>query len=280
MILAKDLMNIGTPTLSFDSSVEDAIHYLRTHPTAFVAVCASEDRFHGVLTEGNMMRVYLRYQNQKEKEALIFYRDCFDPLQLIHEEEGFSEVVKKTMTAVGNRVFVIDDAGNVCGHITAKDILPYFTEKVGVKSADKKLDISEELLMTIEALKSDLYLYENFFTKSPFMMHSVGQDGKIQMANEVLHAALGYQYGELIGKTIFDLYPKENHKKAEQGIKQIFDKGFHKVVQGQMVTKAGIQVEVELMSRALTDQNSKPIGTITISRPMDMAFLLKSLPHT
>ena len=82
----------------------------------------------------------------------------------------------------------------------------------------------------------------------------------------------------LIGKTIFDLYPKEAHEKAAEGIKTILDSGFHKVVKGKMVCKSGQAVDVELMSRALVDQSGKNVGTVTVSRPTDMEFLLKSLP--
>ena len=270
MMTAKEIMVTNTPSMSFDASVTEAIETMKNNPFSFAAVMASKDRFHGVLTEAVLMRIYLRYQTQPEKEALIFYRDCFEPMQLIHSGEMFSEIVKKVMTAVGHRVFVIDNDGNVVGHITAKDLLPLFSP-TGMKANNPNH-------MTSERVKSGLYLYENFFTKSPFMMHSVNQDGQIQMANEVLHTVLGYSYGELIGKTIFDLYPKEAHEKAAEGIKTILDSGFHKVVKGKMVCKSGQAVDVELMSRALVDQSGKNVGTVTVSRPTDMEFLLKSLP--
>lgn len=270
MITAKEIMITKTPSLSFDTSVTEAIEIMKNNPYSFAAVMASKDRFHGVLTEAVLMRIYLRFQTQPDKEALIFYRDCFEPMQLIHAGEMFSEIVKKVMTAVGNRVFVIDNEGSVIGHITAKDLLPLFSP-TGLKTNNPNHLQSEKV-------KSGLYLYENFFTKSPFMMHSVNQDGQIQMANEVLHTVLGYSYGELIGKTIFDLYPKEAHQKAAEGIKTILNEGYHKVVRGKMLSKNGEEVEVELMSRALVDQAGKNVGTVTVSRPTDMEFLVKSLP--
>lgn len=269
MVLAKDMMHTSTPILSFDVNVPKAIEYFQLHNHGWVAISASSDRFHGVLTEAGMVRVWLRYQTQKEREALILYRDLLDPIQLINENEVFAEVVKKLMIAVGHRVFVINSAGNVVGHISAKDVLACFhADPIGGSKA----------LTQDESLKSHLYLYESFFSKSPFMMHSVNQKGEIQMANEMLHAMLGYSYGELIGKTIFDLYSKEVHKLAAAGIKTIFAKGYHKVVQSQMMHKNGSLVDVELVSRVLEDQNKQPIGTITVSRPMNMESLIKALP--
>jgi hypothetical protein len=46
-----------------------------------------------------------------------------------------------------------------------------------------------------------------------------------------------------------------------------------------MVTSSGTKLEVELVSRALTDQHQNPIGTMTISRPIDMKFLIELMPE-
>lgn len=216
------------------------------------------------------MRIFLRYQATPERETLILYRDLFEPAQLIHEDEYFPEIVKKLMTSSGHRVFVINSRSHVIGFITAKDVLPYFSPKGAEGAADTH---------KIENLKSDLYLYETFFAKSPFAMHSVSRDGVIQMANEMLHAVLGYEFGELPGRTIFDLYPKESHAKAEAGIKTIFSQGFHAVVNGEMLRKDGSRVRVEMVSRALTNQFQDPVGTMTVSRPLEMKVLLDCLPE-
>jgi PAS domain S-box-containing protein len=267
MITARELMNPITPFLSFDSTVMEAIEFFETHPYQFAAVAASQDRIQGVLTEANLMRIYLRYQNQPGKDALIFYRDCFEPSQLILEGEDFHEVVKKVMTSVGNRVFVIDSSGKLIGHLTPKQVIPILAGKATAKAMQGA---------AFDELKSQLYLYESFFSKSPFMMHSVNSQGFIQMANEMLHHILGYEYGELIGKTIFDLYPKQNHEKAQAGIQTILSQGYHEVIKAQMVHKQGQIIEVELASRALVDPWKNPIGTMSVSRPLDMRLLLEA----
>ncbi len=269
MITARELMNPMTPALSFDSTVKDAIAFFESHPQQFATVSASRDRLQGVLTEGNLVKIFLRYQTQPSKEALIFYRDCFEPTQLIHQTEPFHEVVKKIMTSVGHRVFVIDEKSELVGHITAKDVLPFLVGKQDTKPAIQGAAFDE--------LKSQLYMYESFFSKSPLMMHSVNPSGFIQMANEMLHALLGYEYGELIGKTIFDLYPKAAHSQAQEGIKTILSKGYHQVIQAEMVHKDGRAIKVEMASRALEDPWKNPIGTITVSRPLDMKLLLEVL---
>jgi PAS domain S-box-containing protein len=271
MITAKDIMHAGAPLLSFETTVEQAIEYLRSSSLGFAAVNADSKRIQGVLTESHLMRIYLRFQAQPSKDLLILYREHFEPVQLIHEKEIFSEIMKKVLSAVGNRVFVIDDDSKLTGFITAKDLLPFLAIS---KSSDPiKSSVPDE------QTRSDLYLYESFFEKSPFMMHSVNENKKIQMANEILHSVLGYEYGELIGKTIFDLYSKESHQMAETGLQKVLDHGFHKVVHSKMVHKSGKLIDVELVSKSLRDQFQKPIGTMTVSRPMDMNYLIKCLPH-
>lgn len=277
MLTARDLMKLGTKTLSFDDTVPTAIERLSMADTHFAVVCASRDRMNGVVTEGNLVKIFLRYKLNPAKEALIYYRELMDPVQLIHENEIFPEVVKKILTAVGNVVFVINDKGEFIGHITAKDVLPCLEEKIANSTC--KVRTSSPPKEELDRLNSEMYLYESFFAKSPFMMHSANKDGVIQMANEMLHTVLGYEYGELIGKTIFDIYPKESHQAAAEALKKIISKGFHNVLHAKMVRKNNSMIDVEMVSRLLENQNEKPIGTMTVSRPIDMSVLLTSLPN-
>ena len=273
MIQAKDLMKRQTPMISFDGTVNEAIQDLSQSEYDFAVVVAStQDRIQGVITEAILMRIYLKYQTQTDKDALIFYRESFEPAQLVLENEEFPMVVKKVMTAVGHRVFVINETGQVVGFIRAKDILPYFNDNFKLAKAGQKIAMPNS-----NELQSDLYLFETFFTQSPFLMHSVNKEGIIQMANEMLHRVLGYEYGELIGLPVFAIYPKENHDKVREGLENIFQKTYVKVIQADMVKKDRTHIMVEMMSRALLDQNKEVIGTITVSRPQDMAYLMDCL---
>lgn len=276
MIVARELMKLNIPVISFDMTVPEAITYMSQNSLPFAVVATDSSRLNGVITEAVLMKIYLRYQSQPEKESMILYREFFEPVQLILEEEDFSHVVKKLMTAIGNRGIVVNQQGKAIGYITAKDVLPYFSENF--KSARGGVLLPKNL-EDINNLKSDLYLYETFFTKSPFLMHSVNLAGVIQMANESMHAVLGYEYGSLVGKTAFDIYPPENHDKVREALKGITHKGFQKIIQGEMVRKDGKKVKMEMMTRALCNEKESTIGTITVSRPQDMEFLLNCLPH-
>lgn len=266
-------MRKKTPVLSFDTTVPEAMTYFQKEETPFALVQASPSRFQGILTEGNLMRVYLRYRTQPSKDSIILYRNFFEPAQLIHEDEPFSEVIKKVVTAEHNRVFVINGESSVVGYISVKDILPYLpveNESAGTVKPKLAPDLDPS---------SDLYLYETFFSQSPFLMHSVNRAGVIRMANSILHRVLGFSDGELIGKSVFDIYPKEVMELVRQSLSQIIDERNFKVVKGQMVHSTGKLVDVEMVSRALLNQSGQVIGTVTVTRPLDMAFLLNCMPQ-
>lgn len=282
MIQALHIMDRNTPAISFDASVESAVDFFRTHSGGFALVRAASDRIQGVLTEAGLVRISLKHQSDPLKNHLVLFREVFEPVQLCLETEEFPEIVKKILSAVGQRVFVINPAGSVTGYITARMVLPYLASSRSSEEGRGEVQAGAtggQHKFPTESIKKDLFFFESFFTKSPFMMHSVNREGIIQMANEMIHLVLGYTYGDLIGKTIHDLYPPSSHKQAEMGIKTIFSEGFHKVVRSEMVAKDGHRVAVELVSRALTDQHSNPIGTMTISRPMDMQFLVELMPE-
>lgn len=265
---AFELMRRDTVVIPFNTTVLEAVDIMNGKPQGFAVVQATADRLQGVLTEAALLRIFLRYQVTPEKENLILYREFFEPPQLIQEKEGFPEIVKKVMSAVGHKVIVINSTGEAIGYITAKDVLPLFSSK---KDFPAKAQANE--------WKTNLYMYESFVSKSPFAMHSVNSEGQIIMANEMLHLMLGYEYGELIGQSIFELYPKTVHEQASAGIKTILSQGYHKSIQSQMVHKSKTLIPVEIVSRALIDQREQAIGTVTVSRPLDMDFLVKLWPH-
>lgn len=283
MISAKDIMNPATPVILFSASVPEAIQLFAREKLDFVAVQADDRRYHGVISEAGLMRIYLRYKIHPEKDSLILYRDLFEPTQLISEQESFTEVVRKVLTSVGQRVFVIDSKSKVIGFIKARDILPFFSQtddnQIQPGSESRAGKTSNSSLAFEFEKHSNLHLFENFFSQSPFMMHSINRQGEIQMANEILHRVLGYEYGELLGLKVWDLYPKSVHQKVKDSLSQIIDKGFKKIVKGNMVHKTNKMIRVEMVSRSLHDRAGKVIGTLTVARPLNMKYLIECMPE-
>jgi PAS domain S-box-containing protein len=109
------------------------------------------------------------------------------------------------------------------------------------------------------------------------MMHSVDKEGRIIMANAKIHRVLGYEDGELVGMTIFDLYAKSCHHEALSGLKKIQEAGVHNSIYSTMMTKRGAKIRVDIVSSALLGLHKEFLGTISVSRIVDSELLLRAL---
>lgn len=282
MVLAESVMIKNPPVLPLETPVSTAMEALALRSEGFIAVSSGPSRFHGVLTRANVIPIFLKSRSQPEKNLLVHHRDLLEPIQLALRIEKIDSLVKKIVSSEGQRLFVIDEKDQVLGYITVSEVLPYLV--FGLNSPTSSSSRSNQpgkndpqTLDQIAELLPNLYLYESFFQKSPFMMHSIAPTGVIQMANDVLHRALGYEYGELIGNPVFKIYPTKNHEKVIQSMDLMFTQGKKHIIKAEMVTRKGDHVEVEMISRAVTDQSQKLIGTLTISRPTDMNLFLDLL---
>ena len=274
--IAKDLMRVDIPTLSFETKVSEAVEFFARTASSF-ALVITEDRVHGVLTEANLLRAFLNERQTNTSQELVHHRSLLEPAQLAVETEAFEDVFKKVLTAVGNRVFIINRKEELVGFIKIKDLWREIAGFVKggpartTSSGDADKDPLKRLEQQVETLRNEIFYFSSFFEKSPFMMHSADPTGRIQMANEMLHHALGYEYGDLIGRMIFDIYPEANHQMAREGLKKILSEGYHEPVKAQMITKRKKVLDVELSSRSLRDPaTGNQLGTITVSRFLDM----------
>jgi PAS domain S-box-containing protein len=283
MVTAESIMVKSPPVLPLETSVSAAMESLALRSEGFIAVSSGPSRFHGVLTRANVIPIFLKSRSSTEKNLLVHHREFLEPIQLALRMEKMDSLVKKIMTSEGQRLFVINEQDEVLGYITVSEILPYlvFGSNSATSNSSKLIDQPDkdysQTLEQIAELLPNLYLYENFFQKSPFMMHSIAPNGVIQMGNDVLHRALGYEYGELIGESVFKIYPTKNHEKVIQSMDLMFTQGKKHIINAEMATKTGSLVEVEMISRAVKDQNQKLIGTLTISRPTQMNLFLDLL---
>ena len=278
MVLAESLMIKNPPVLPLETPVAEAMESLSQRPEGFIAVSSGPRRFHGVLTRANVIPIFLKNRAHPDKSLLVHYRDLLEPIQLALRLEKIDSLIKKVMTSQGQRIFVINESDQVLGYVTVSEILPYLVYGSNTTPTTKPPSApdSQDLEQMAELLPN-LYLYENFFQQSPFLMHSIAPNGVIQMANGVIHRALGYSYGELIGHPVFKIYPTKNHEKVIESMDLMFSQGKKHIIKAEMVTKSGNFVEVELISRAVTDQGQKLIGTLTISRPTNMNLFLDLL---
>src|SRR4051794_17099036 len=105
---------------------------------------------------------------------------------------------------------------------------------------------TETILKELHDTRRMLSDYQTMFQDAPYLMHSVDMAGKIVQANRMIHYVLGYEQGELIGKSIKSIYPPENHKKALEGIETVRTLGFHPLVNAVMVKKDGDFIRIDI----------------------------------
>src|SRR5690606_19949568 len=123
--------------------------------------------------------------------------------------------------------------GKLTGALSPKDLLLYMAginKEVGQNIDDIVQKQIESILKELHDTRRMLSDYQQMFHDAPYLMHSVDMGGNIIAANRMLHFVLGYEDGELLGKSIRDLYPPENIKKAMKGLDTVKVLGFHPLV--------------------------------------------------
>jgi hypothetical protein len=83
---------------------------------------------------------------------------------------------------------------------------------------------------------------------------------------------LGYAPGQLLGKSIEDLYAKPFHQDARDSLHVLLSEGASLQVLSQMLTSKGEILNVEIQSSVFHDSNGRPAGTISITRVLEQDF--------
>lgn len=240
----------------------------------------------GILTELNLARAILReHVGQEKKEIVYHHKDLLLQPAVVEYNSSIVEVVNVLLASENHRVYVTNAQGKIIGVISPVDLLYFLNgEEKKFHDLQKELHAAHEkitnLSTAITSLKQITEVYKDLYEDAPTMMHSVDSEGKIIMANKKIHEVLGYEDGELVNKSILELYPKSVHHEALAGLKTILDKGEHKEVYTTMLTKKGEKLRVDLVSTALKDEYDKNIGSITVSRTVDSDNLLRALHGT
>lgn len=283
MLQARHLMSTQCIFLDHLTTVSEVDFHMVSRENVLCLV-GHPKRVHGILTPEALLKIFIKYQKQvfhrlkDKKEHILHWVGELPKPQFVQEAEDFNSVLKKMLASSQSHLLVLGSSEDVVGFIRHRDLLPYFSSRLvteTITQAKESLE-SERKQVVANALENDIYYFESFFTKAPFMMHSVNREGVIQLANEMLHHVLGYSYPELLGRSIEELYTKENYLQAKKAIQSIIDGRFQPAVASQMKRKDGKTIDVEITSRALLNSSGQSVGTLTISRPVNLELLLQS----
>lgn len=283
MRVAADIMTKEPYVLRSSMTIDEVTKEFLLHNFTSAPVMGSTEEVLGMLDEFALIKVKLSQQlDSQVKSKMAFHIGVLQDARFVKEMTPLLDVVKEMIKSPTHRILVMNNAQQLVGIISPKDVLRYIAGE-RQKSLDLKAELAKtksELYQAKSALmktKSRLDIYKDMVMDSPTMIHSVDESGKIIMANKKMHQNLGYSYGEMIGKSIFELYFEAVHQDALMGLKKIMDEGEHHHVFTTMLKKNGDPLRVDVASTALVDEGDKFVGTISVSREVDADTLLESL---
>jgi PAS domain S-box-containing protein len=266
-------------TLEETMPLTEAAQFFASHRLTTVPVVGRNGEIIGVLSDFQLLRALLKSRQENRSLCLKDVRDELDPVVTIHEDESIVSAFRLMVQSPNHRIYALH-ANKLSGALSPKDVLLYMA---GVKDkndqvlnavAQKQI---EQILKELNEARRQLSDYQSLFHDSPYLMHSMDLNGRITAANKMIHFVLGYEDGQLIGKTIRQLYPPENYRAAAEGLDTVKKMGFHPLVNVTMVKKDGDLVRVDVASTVKTDDKGDAIGTITVGRLSDSHRMINYL---
>ena len=262
-------------TVRSGDRLHEVMHFFLTYQVHYAPVLSPMGELLGLLSDISVVKASLRkYLSSEYGQSIYAHKDLFEPAMTVRDSAKLDEVVRVMMKASSRRVLVIDQGQQVAGIVSPRDIMKVLAGKTDqLQEMHTKLKDLEfktrQLELEVQSIQQLMGVYREIFEASPLIMHSVDEHGLSVMANRKAHEALGYYQGELIGKSIFDLYPHTVHELARQGLTTIKETGAHESTMTSMVRKDQSMVNVDLVSSALRSPKGVFLGTITAARPVE-----------
>lgn len=115
-----------------------------------------------------------------------------------------------------------------------------------------------------KALQESARRFEQMYQKTPIMLHSIDNDGKLISVSDRWLTTLGYDREEVIGKKSTDFLAEESREKASGVIKDFFKNGHCHDIPYQMVRKNGEIIDVLLSAIADYDDQGKAFRSLAV----------------
>ena len=237
----------------------------------------------GVLSELTLLKAYMLHKTKFQKSDKVGHHvDLLEPVSYVKVTATLAEVLREMITTPTHRLLVKDEKDKIVGIISPKDLMramlgePNPNQNIRQKLLETQAEL-EKTVLKIQTIEKTLDVYQKAFQETPYMMHAVNAKGTILMSNRCEHEILGYEDGELVGKSIYDIYPSVMHSDAERGLKTVIQQGFHHMTYTTLLRKDGSQVRCDIASSSLQDEKGKFLSTITVLRAIDSEALLRSL---
>ena len=283
MRTAAELMTPNPKMVGSGESLQDVIRLFLDQGITSTPVINPLGEILGVLSELCLVKAYMLHKAKFSKSDKVGHHiELLDPVSYVNSWAPLVEVLREMIAAPTHRLLVRDGKSRVIGIISPKDLMramlgethPAQNLRQKLAETEVQLKSSNEKVLDLE---KRLEMYQQAFHETPYMMHAVDGQGIILMANKREHDALGYRDGELVGKSIFDLYAEPMHGEAERGLKRLMETGHQPVTYTTMVRKDGTLLRCDIASSVLHNEKGEFQSTITVLRPVDSDELLRIL---
>lgn len=283
MKTAHDLMTKNPITIQSGWTLKEALNLFIQKNLHFAPVVTPLNEVLGMLSDYELARAAIKnILEPSRKNKINDHKNILIKPNYIEESANLHDVVRKIGLSPSHRLLVVSGNNKLTGIISPKDVLLLLggeekkTEDL-IAELERTRNQANELNEKIEDLQESLDVYRNLFEDSPYMMHSIGPNGTILMANEKIQNVLGYTEEEMIGKPLGLIYPKSVLHEALAGLDEIKEKGHHHTLYTSMQKKNGEKIRIDIGSSALRNSSGDFIGTISISREVDAEALLRTL---
>lgn len=283
MLNAKDLMTKRPMILYSSDTLKAAVEAFNKYKVSSAPVVTPDHEILGILTETALLELFLANSERgADQVQLDKFRSHLFSAQCVYDQDQVTEVIKKIRKSSSGRVLVLDSQKHIVGVVSPKDIFqllrgearsaePMYEELTRVKS---RLD---QTTTQMDRTSKRLNRLEEIINGSAYMMHSLDRDGNVILANRRIHDVLGYDYGELVGKTLEDLYGKEHCLVAKSQLARLAEGKEQDVIYSSFKRKDGSSVRVEIISSVVKDRDGNFTATSSMSRIMDSDNFIKTI---
>ena len=286
MLIAKDIMT-RTPLAVFASdTVQSVADVITQRKVSSLPVLSSTKEVLGVLSEVAVLKIFIKAKALGQTRGSIYeHKSLFEPIRSVKETDGILDIVQTALKHPHQRVFVLDSVGRLQGVISPKDILAVLNDdnEASVPMQQELKDLRAQVA-TMKSTKAELHQteqrlkeYEKLMESTNFMLYAVDANGKIVIANARLHSALGYSAGQLLGKTLHDLYPPHLWKEADEALENAKSMRAPPTSYASYLTRLGGTIRVEVTSQIVPNERGEFLELSTMARVIDSDQLLRLL---
>lgn len=283
MATASDLMTRNPMTIDCRLDILEAVYFFTQHSIGSVPVLSPTGQVMGQMSEIELMKAFVQRKVDKNPKTKVQdYINLLVKPTFVNIDEPISAVVAGIIKCPLHRVLVKTSVEPLIGIVSPKDVLNYFqgSESRSVTMLREIETLKEQIQALKDAMrnaKAHLEVYANLFNSSPYMMYACNKEGCIIMANKKTHSMLGYDKGKLIGRSVLDLFPEDEHKRVGEALAKMKADDSHSVIYLSMKKKSGDVVRVEQASNILRDSGGEFMGIFFLNREMDSDQLLRAL---